>query len=184
MICGASSIVQFPLYKLFKATSPPVTCNVSTGFITDSEKDEDETAYSSRGASTNRITKEREASQRTLDFGTRGASTNRITKEREASQRTLDFGTYEDEVMASLVRDVRTHQRLKTEEDLKRHNKRVQDLLPQAKSASKAAEASNQERNEQARKLTKKFGEEEAAAIMGMSDRLDRFKIFRSCSLE
>jgi hypothetical protein len=109
---------------------------------------------------------------------------NRITKEREASQRTLDFGTYEDEVMASLVRDVRTHQRLKTEEDLKRHNKRVQDLLPQAKSASKAAEASNQERNEQARKLTKKFGEEEAAAIMGMSDRLDRFKIFRSCSLE
>jgi hypothetical protein len=138
-----------------------VTCNVSTGFITDSEKDEDETAYSSQGA-----------------------STNRSTKEREASQRTLDLGTYEDEVMASLVRDVRTQQRLKTEEDLKRHNKRVHALQPQAKSASKATEASNQERNEQARKLTKKFGEEEAAAIMGMSDRLDRFKLFRSCSLE
>lgn len=138
-----------------------MTCNVSTGFITDFEKDEDETAYSSRGA-----------------------STNRNTKEREASQRTLDLGTYEDEVMASLVRDVRTQQRLKTEEDLKRHNKRVQDLQPQAKSVSKATEASIQERNETARKLTKKFGEEEAAAIMGMSDRPDRFKFFRSCSLQ
>ena len=100
-----------------------MTCNVLTGFITDSEKDEDETAYSSRGG-----------------------STNRSTKEREASQRTLDLGTYEDEVMASLVRDVRTQQRLKTEEDLKRHNKRVHALQPQAKSVSKATEASNQER--------------------------------------
>ena len=138
-----------------------MTCNVSTGFITDFEKDEDETAYSSRGA-----------------------STNRNTKEREASQRTLDLGTYEDEVMASLVRDVRTQQRLQTEEDLKRHNKRVQDLQPQAKSVSKATEASIQERKETARKLTNEFGEKEAAAIMGMSDRPDRFKFFRSCSLE